>query len=341
MPFSESARFVWSSFQERYGSIKEFRSEAEFEDRKWPLRVYESIKPVQGLIVAVNGFSVYGDEDPRIHNICRAMATAGFRVVQPTFKDLNALFISTDSIYDMAACLRALAEDENLSPDGKVGLFAPSFTAGLGLLACADPLVNERISSICAIGTFANIDSCIEFVMTGEDIDDYGRLVLMRNFVELSTGPNPELVEALDIAIKDNGFKRQKPELPAFIERMAKENRALFEKLQNSAEFRQILYQEILRTKRCQEIYNHMNVIKVLDEIHAPVTLIHGASDDVIHPEESVMLHKALREKSKSSHLLLTPLLTHGDIKVGVGVVGQAIQLIQAFQFFFRNAKAK
>lgn len=340
LPYSDSTRFVWSSFQERYGAIKEYRSETSFDDRNWLLRVYEPFKVPQGLIVCVNGFSVYGDEDPRIHNICRAMATAGYRVVQPTFRDLNDLNITTDSIYDLAACLRALADDNGLSPDGRVGLFAPSFTAGLGLLACADSIVNDRISSICAIGTFANIDSSVEFLMTGEDIDDYGRLVLMRNFVELSVGPNPELIQALDLAIQDNGFKRPVPELPSFIKKMNPENRALFEKLQGSAEFRQIIYREILRTDRCKEIYHKMNVVKVLDGIKAPVTLIHGASDDVIHPDESVSLHKALKEKSKPSHLLLTPLLTHGDIKVGVGVVGQAMRLIQAFQFFFRYAKS-
>ncbi len=341
LPYSESLRFIWSSFQEKYAPLRESKGTVNEKDFSWKVRVYEPIlsKPL-GLIAVVNGFSVKGDEDERIHNICRAAASAGFRVVQPSIQELNELRINSDSVEEFALCLKAIAEDPKLGIDGRVALFAPSFTAGLGLNACAHPKAQKLVSSICAVGTFARINSSVEFLLKEEEIDDYGRLILMKNFIELVIGPNPEIINALQVDIEDNGFKRKNLEFPDTFEKLSPENKSLYLKMKNDADFRFEIYNEISKHEVCQDIYSKMDVMEKAGELKAPITLIHGAADDVIPPSESEELHNEIIKSGGISELLLTPLLSHGDIQVNFGIINNSIKLAQAFQFFFKHARS-
>jgi hypothetical protein len=58
----------------------------------------------------------------------------------------------------------------------------------------------------------------------------------------------------------------------------------------------------------------------------------------VIPASESRQLHQLLAKYR--SKLVITPLLSHGDMQIGVRIVSNVIDLMRGFSFFIRYASA-
>jgi len=292
-----------------------------------------------GTILAVGGMSVRGNRDPRLVAICRAMARCGFLVIIPSFVDIERFMIKEETVRTIADAIGAIAGARDLCPTGRVSVFAPSFSAGMCLIAASLPEVAASVVSICAVGAFGNVDTVLRFILTEQSCDEYARMIILRNFIHHSIGRNPRIERALEAAYLDNGFHSEEPELPSCMERLGISERRLFQLLRNDPESRMKHWRRIVkRSSGVRRMLNGLSVVSSLYGIKARVVLVHGAEDRVIPPSESVLLHERLVILKKDARLLLTPLISHGDVRLSPAMLPDILRLLGAFAHFFRRA---
>lgn len=199
-------------------------------------------------IIVFSGFSVKGYQDERLKALAKALASVGFNTLIIRIEDIEELKISLTTSREIQQCIKHFATNNRFSKNGKVGIVAPSFSAGLVLKACSSDGIDQYVNGICCIGTYANIESSVNYVMKNENTDNYGRNILLYNFIlgnQLST--NTDIVLLLKAAIEDNGHKRIKPILPEIIESTDQNTKELWNKINSNSEFRMQLFNELVK----------------------------------------------------------------------------------------------
>lgn len=304
--------------------------------------VYEPVGPSRGTILTINGLAPLGNRDPRFERVNRAMAGSGFRVVSPFMDDLCSYKIGVQNIRQVRAFVEAVQKDSSLAPQGRVSIFAPSFAGSLSMIAAVDPAIADGIDAICALGSFASAPSVIEKLFVEHDVDEYGRLILLLNYLHFSIGRNREVEQALKLAIEDSYFHYRAPMLPEYLETMEPENRLMFESLRKNTAVRNfhwsIIEQAAISRGHSIEDLSLMRD-SLLDNLKAAVSLIHGQQDTVVPSEESRKLYAILKKAGKQVRLTITPLLSHGDQKSPVWNLHHLPGLVAGFGFFFRHAR--
>ena len=290
----------------------------------------------RGTILLIHGMTAKGNADPRIVTVCEAFARCGYVVVSPLFRDISNFSISDATIRDIAEAARAVASNRLLCRNGKILLFAPSFSAGMALLASTHPLCAPIIESICSVGTYGSVHTVINDLMTREDRDEYGRLIIMKNFIHHAPGFNRRTGDILHEAILDNGLKRAEKKFFEKLSRVPESLRRRIERLLNDARFRSRVWEAILaRSSRVRTLMKRLSVLDNMSPTTARIVLVHGKHDNVIPPEESRLLYSKLQDLGVPSALCITPLISHGDARLERGFFRNCLQLIHAFAFFF------
>ncbi|MCU0845915.1 MAG: alpha/beta hydrolase [Spirochaetes bacterium] len=341
--FIRAAQFMLQSQLKVFPKIDEADVELDAGGDRLPAIVYRRAETKTcrtiGTILAVSGMSVHGYRDIRFATICRAMAACGFIVVSPSYRDIGEFEINGRTVGSIASTIRTIAGDPGLCPRGMVSLFSPSFSAAMCIIAASRPGTADIVGSICSVGTFGSVETAVEFLLERQDNDEYGRMIVLKNFLRLSIGANGSLEKAFEICYRDNGFHREHPELPAYLENLPAEERDVFQRLRNEPSFRLYHWKRILdRSGEMRELIAELSVVRKLDGLRAPVSLIHGADDNVIPPSESAMIHRELRRLNVPTILELTPLISHGDASLSLAMLPAIIRLTLAFAFFFRHA---
>lgn len=291
-------------------------------------------------IIIFSGFSVFGFKDERIRNLATAISNCGFNVFIPQINSIEKLEIKEDILEDIAAFIQYIASLKEFSPNGNVGVLAPSFSGGMLLNSIAKNKLESYISSICTIGTFANIKTTLTFILNNNQEDDYARNVLLKNFIDYSSIPNKEnLKKLLTIAIQDNGFKRKKPLLKEALNNEEVDVQLQWFNLHQNIEYRKMLFDEIKKKSSIiEDLEISLNVVNHVNKFNIPIVLIHGKSDSVIPANESLQIHNIRQKNALPSRLCITDLLDHGDAALNFGKIKEIFQLANAFSYFFKYA---
>ncbi len=297
--------------------------------------IWFSEKKVKGTIVVIHGMSAMGNADPRIIIVCEAFARCGYAVISPSFRDIADFCISAETIDRIVETLCAIASDRLLCPKGKVMVFAPSFSAGMSLIASSHPGCADIVESICSVGAYGSVDTVIHDLLTREDFDEYGRLIIMKNFIHHAPGFGDETGEVLCEAILDNGLKRAEAKFPLKLAAVRGPHRRRILRLLGDVDFRRKVWHDILsRSRKVRVLMKELSVVDKLSRLKARVALIHGNNDNVISPEESRSIYLKLQELRVPSSLCITPLIGHGDAQTENGFFRHLFQLVGAFAFF-------
>ncbi|MBI3395186.1 MAG: hypothetical protein HY042_05080, partial [Spirochaetia bacterium] len=281
-----------------------------------------------------------GYRDPRMNNVCRALAGVGYTAVAPSYADIKNLLVTSETVDEIADSIVRIAGNADLTPMGKMGLFSASFTAGPCLIAAASDQAAHLVSSVCTIGTVGAVDSTVGFLLghTG-DIDDYGTMIMFYNFIRDSIGAQKSrrLEKAFEIATYDNGLRREVPLLPDYLKTLTKQERSIFAGIRDSREVRLSHFAKIRTSRHFKTLEKNLAVDKRVRGMQAAVTLIHGIDDNVVPPSESEHLHKTFGTLGVRSKLTLTPLISHGDASIGPSMIKEIYELATAFAFFFAH----
>ncbi len=292
-----------------------------------------------GKILAINGLAIDGYLDERMVRVCKSLAACGFEVYSPAYYELNHLTISRKSIEDISLTIPALVKQSQDSGVQKVALFAPSFAGGMALIAASKPEISHMVSAICTVGAYANTRQSITYALEGEDNDDYGRLVLMWNFINQATSQFPNIREALKEAILDNGLPRIPPKLPEFLSSYTEEERQHIIHLIRQKDYRMKFWEKVVEMDRQGEhLMEHFDVLPKISNMKAPVSLVHGKTDTVIPAYESEKLFNFLTQNGVEARLVITPFISHGDTGFQWNLLKEVWKMAKVFTFYFRHA---
>lgn len=292
-----------------------------------------------GTIITINGLAPLGNRDPRFIIVNRSLNQLGYTVISPFYDEICDYKISLRNIEDIKDSILFISAQKEISPSGKVSIFAPSFSGSLSLIAVSDKQIANRINSICAIGAFANVDDIIGNLFANQNLDEYGRMILLLNFLPLSIGENKSLFKAIKLAILDNYYKYKDNLLEPHYTKMKKADRVFFEKLKYDKNFRMKHWEFILKKGgKNRELLSALSVTNYIDSLNLPILLIHGLKDDVVPANESSLLHEKLIARGVDSKLCITNLISHGDTGFSLKTLFEVPKLITSFSFFFRKA---
>ncbi|MDH5656956.1 MAG: hypothetical protein OEZ34_13665, partial [Spirochaetia bacterium] len=191
-------------------------------------------KKSRGTILLIHGMNHSGNKDPRMINLSRSFAGAGYTVIMPFFKKIAALRIEKSQIQSIKNAIRITASDKKLAPYGKIGLFSISFSGGLSLIAAADPEVKDMISSILIVGGYGDAKETIESIMKRSYLDDYASMITFYNFIELTSGKNKDLAKAFYLSAMDNS--KNTDQLTPHLKKLSPSDRNLFFRLKTDPE---------------------------------------------------------------------------------------------------------
>lgn len=291
--------------------------------------------PPAGTLLFVHGMSPMGRRDPRMCRAGRALAAAGFQVVTPRVPDMEELRLDARSVDHIEACIRAVQAAPGLGDGRPIGLFSISSSAGLSLIASARPGVAPLLSAICALGTYTDSVRWARYVFYGSDTDEYPRLILLRNLIELVHGPRPELIRALDVALLDHWHRRPSPEWPGLLARLNEPDRALAQGIREDRACWERLAPELLA--RGHALLAELDLTPHVRALTTPLVLLHGRDDRVIPASESEALARAIQAAGGQARLVITPLLDHGDAALSLRTLPELVEVIGAFRAFFRR----
>ncbi len=310
---------------------------------KTSLLLYTPSQKEKGLIISLSGFSMHGYEDKRIAVVNNAFAKLGYRVITPKINTIDALLIHPSGIDEVKEIIKQIEADEVLNPHKFCpAVFAPSFTAGIAALAIAEMPANS-VSSLCLIGSFCDFESTIQFALSNEkNVDDYGMHILMKNFMKYEVGNNIKLEALIQTALEDNGLKRLVPLLPSLLAQTDLETLDLYNKLRYNTKFRRDIIMHAWTKIPDFAIWkNRLNLSKHANKITCPITIIHGRDDNVIPSSESILLYSLLNKNNPRSHLEVSNLLDHGDLKIGFKIFSEIAHLAKAFHYFMYHICTK
>ncbi|TGL33510.1 alpha/beta hydrolase family protein [Leptospira perdikensis] len=292
-----------------------------------------------GTIVTINGLAPLGNRDPRFIIVNKSLSKLGYTVISPFFEEICDYKISLRNIDDIKDSILYISGKKEISPTGKVSIFAPSFSGSLSLIAASDKQIAERINTLCAIGAFTNVDDIIGNLFANQNLDEYGRMILLLNFLPLSIGENKSLFKAIKLAILDNYYKYKNNLLEPHYSKMKKADRDFFENLKYDSAFRMKHWEIILKKGgKNRNLLTALSVTNYIHSLNLPILLIHGTTDDVVPANESLLLHQKLVALGVECKLCITSLISHGDTGFSFKTLLEVPKLISSFSFFFLKA---
>lgn len=270
--------------------------------------LYRPRRESLGTLLMVHGMNTRAQRDPRLIAASQAFAGVGFTVYTPRFPDVGRARIHYASVERIAGAIQRTAERAG----HPVGVFAPSFSAAMSLIATTHPEADGAVSAVFAMGTYCDPRAVIRFLLQDESAHAYGRLIVLRNFLHRSVGAIERLEAALDVAIEDAALRRKHPLHPAHFAALPPRERELLEGVLEDVRIRTEHMERMLAADH-DRLLDRMSLPSIVERVTVPVTLFHGAGDDVIPPQESIQLAQLLDRQGCDVHLNVSPLISHGD----------------------------
>jgi pimeloyl-ACP methyl ester carboxylesterase len=267
-------------------------------------------------MVLVHGIHHLGIDEPRLMNFARAAASNGFSVLTPEIAALVDYHVDGASIGTIGESSAWLQQRLDSGPVTIVGV---SFAGGLSLLAACDPRYAPHIRALVLMGAYDNLGRVARFLATSQaefpdghmepyTAHDYGAAVFVYSHLN-------QFFPASDQAVAHDALRDWLWERPS-------DAQALFPQLgpASRATMEILLARQIdrLRPKLLDAIQaddSQLSAISLegkLGALHAPVFLLHGATDDIIPSTETLWLEKEI-PKPYLRDALITPAFSHVD----------------------------
>jgi hypothetical protein len=118
-------------------------------------------KTSEKVILAFHGMTMLGMSDPKFISICKSLSGCGYTVIAPQIDSMQNLQIEASAITNIIEMIDTITSNKEMCPEGKLSILAASFAGGISLMASSNEKISGKISSICLIGSFSNIDTSI------------------------------------------------------------------------------------------------------------------------------------------------------------------------------------
>jgi pimeloyl-ACP methyl ester carboxylesterase len=268
-----------------------------------------------GMIV-LHGMHHLGIDEPRLMGFSRAAAGGGFAVLTPEIDAMADYHVDAASIATIGESPGFLQQRLGTGP---VTVVAVSFAGGLSLLAACDPRYVPHIRALVLMGAYDDLGRVTRFLATSQaelpdgrkmpyTAHDYGAAVFVYTNLE-------KFFSASDLGVAHEALRdwlwEQPQDAQALLVRLSPAGRATMEML---------LARQIDRLRP-----QLLDVIRVdgtqlaalspqgkLGNLHVPVFILHGSTDDIIPSTESLWLQRDI-PPSYLREMLITPAFSHVD----------------------------
>ncbi len=310
-----------------------------------PARLYRPARASRAVLL-VPGVHMDGIDETRLVGMAEDLAATGYAVVTVAPPDLREFRITpanTDVIEDAASWL---ANQPELSPDGRVGMVGISFSGGLSIVAAGRPGLRDRVAFVMSFGGHGDLarvmrylcsggtpppppDAALAGVVTGADSlvmrppHDYGVTVVLLTFADrvvpadqvtaLRQGIGLYLrassLTLVDMTQATAEFARAR----SYAESLPEPSRTLMTHVNNRAvdQLGPLLLPVVEALGASPEV-GALSPERVAPP-RAPVFLLHGSEDSVIPPLETLFLAAHLRATGPVRGLL-SGLITHAEV---------------------------
>ncbi len=269
-------------------------------------------------IVVLPGIHHLGIYDPRFINFSRALAASGFAVLTPVLAPLADYRVDAASIPTIGASPAWL---ERRLGTGPVTVIALSFSGGLALLAACDPQYAPHMRALVLFGGYENLERVARFLATGQEefpdgrilpapAHDYGASVFV--YAHLPQFFDPDDVPAAHEALKYWLWEEPQNAEPS-LAKLSPQGRKLLDALMS----RRI---DLVRPQLLAAIHADATELASLSpdgkiaQLRVPIFILHGATDTIIPPAESLWLEKEVPRQELRA-ILITPAFTHVDLQ--------------------------
>jgi len=267
-------------------------------------------------MVLLHGIHHLGIDEPRLINFANAAASNGFAVLTPELAALADYHVDGASIPTIGESASWLQQRLGTGPETVV---AVSFAGGLSLLAAGDPQYAPHFRSLVLMGAYDSLERVVTFLATSEaefpdgrkepyKAHDYGAAVFV--YSHLNQFFSEDDLPAAHESLRD-WLWEQPAAAQALFPKLSPAGRATIEILIA----RQI---ERLRPELLAAIQtDRMQLMTIspqgkLRDLHVPVFLLHGSTDDIIPSTETLWLEREI-PKPYLREALITPAFSHVD----------------------------
>ncbi len=277
-----------------------------------------------GLVVG-HGVHYRGIDERRLVPFARALAQEGRVVLTPELAELADYRITASGVGVLRDAVEYLATRRDHVNEERIGLLGFSFAGGLALVASALPELHGRLSFVTSVGGHQDLSRVLHFLIRDEiatpggleheKAHDYGLVVLVYDNLEHFVPPAdlPALRTAVKYWLEENRARawaaanaRTTPEAERFWE------------LLTSGQLQTLAPQlEALLASQADAL-SALSPSGHLQQIDAPVYLLHGAHDSVIPPSETEWGDRELASLPHAA--LVSPLIEHVEVNEQSGV---------------------
>ncbi len=303
-----------------------------------PARLYRPDGAIRRSVILTPGVHAMGIEEPRLKGLAGDLAASGVAVMTIALPDLVRYRFTPEEVDEIEDAAGWLAGQQDLAPDGHVGLMGISFAGGLSIVAAGRPSLADHVSYVLSFGGHGDLPRVLRYLCTGLEPlppgappgmrrhyrapHDYGVAVILLGLADRLVPPDQveplrhgietyltasqltlvDMKRAGDVYEESKRIAAALPEPSATLMRLvnARDTRALGARLLPALDDPG-LYPPVTSPDRSAPP-------------QAPVFLLHGTDDTVIPAVETLLLAQHLRQEGVEVHALLSGLITHAEV---------------------------
>ena len=302
-----------------------------------PVKIISPKSPRGKTVIIYPGASPDSEQHPKLEMLGLVLAKNGYRVFIPRIPPLKSLDISEVNISWFISFYYWLINSYNIKPKN-LAVVGISYGGGLLLKAILQIRKNNDAPKvIMTYGTFADVKSTLNFLISGEIIIDgvkkciqpneWGLIVLFKNYLKkINTDLNTESILNVISEHIDNNFEKR----DQLISELDSYEREITDLMIKGKTNKKII-------KLCDlMLESQKNTIKTLspfywcNAIEEKVFIFHGANDSMVPYTESVKLANEL----PNSELLISYIYEHKEISTSRGTYFLTKELFRMLKFF-------
>jgi pimeloyl-ACP methyl ester carboxylesterase len=281
-------------------------------------RIYHPVGIVHpSAVVVVPGVHHLGMDEPRLRRFAQALCAHGYMVLTPQVDDLANYNITKSSAVVIGDAVHELVRRSGAP---KVGLLGLSFAGGMSLIAASNEPVEQQLSGVIAIGAHDDLNRVLEYFETDETqapdgtvlrlkAHEYGSLVTAYSHVSAYFRPNDVLEARKTLRTL---LWEDLPDAHTEAERLSPRGRRRMAQL-FAHDTKSLVPDTNRALAKAQPELEAASPHHYLAKVHVPVLLLHGASDNVVPPTETLWLERDL-PKGVLRSALISPAIGHVEV---------------------------
>jgi dienelactone hydrolase len=263
-----------------------------------PIDVYTAAQSRSPILI-IHGVNPTGKNSTDLMRISEALAQAGYQVFVPDFLDMRKQHLRPEET------VRIKSAFQYIGKDAAIACF--SYGCGPAMVAAADADIRNHVRFALAFGGYFDLRETLEFVVTGPQTPlAYLKWVYLGANSDLAANQDDRM-RLREIADRRLG---ESPAEPDGADRLSPDAKALLDlfSASNAKEFRLRL---TAAPKNLQQRLDALSPSRFVEQLRAPLILVHGSNDPAIPARQTLEFAEAARASGLDCRVTLLRMYGH------------------------------